>query len=270
MIRYFLHIGYKGTNYRGWQRQKRVLTIQEVFENALRQIFKYEIPCLGCGRTDAGVHAAQYFFHIDLKEEYQMDLRFILNKMLPNDISVFDIIKMDGEPHAQFDATERTYNYFIHTQKDPFLSELSSFYLLDDIDLNLIKEAITIIPTYSDFRALCKTPDRHTSTICNLKSIKLFHNQDKDRLRFQFTSDKFLKSMIRIMVYKLLEIGTGKLSIEEFERNLKSKVTLPFVNIAYPQGLYLTRISYPFLDIIPRDEMFAFSDEKLNGFWKEV
>jgi tRNA pseudouridine38-40 synthase len=270
MIRYFLHIGYKGTNYRGWQRQKRVLTIQEVFENSLNQIFKYEIPCLGCGRTDAGVHASQYFFHIDLKEEYQMDLKFILNKMLPNDISVFDIIKMDGEPHAQFDATERTYNYFIHTRKDPFLSELSSFYLLDDINLDLIKDAITIIPTYSDFRALCKTPDRHTSTICNLKSIKLFHNQDKDRLRFQFTSDKFLKSMIRIMVYKLLEIGTGKLSIEEFERNLKSKVTLPFVNIAYPQGLYLTRISYPFLDILPRNEMFAVLDERIKGFWKEA
>lgn len=270
MIRYFLHIGYKGTNYRGWQRQKRVLTIQEIFENALKQVFKYDIPCLGCGRTDAGVHAAQYFFHIDLKEEYRMDLKFILNKMLPNDISVFDIIKMEGEPHAQFDATERTYNYFIHTRKDPFLSDLSSFYLINNINLNLIKEAISIIPNYSDFRALCKTPDRHTSTICNLKSIKLFQNHNKDRLRIQFTSNKFLKSMIRIMVYKFLEIGTGKLSIEEFESNLKSKETLPFTNLAYPQGLYLTEISYPFLDITPRDEMFAILQSRNESFWQEV
>ncbi len=270
MIRYFLHIGYKGTNYRGWQRQKRVITIQEIIENSLKQIFKYEITCLGCGRTDAGVHAAQYFFHIDLKEEYQMDLKFILNKMLPNDISVFDIIKMEGKPHAQFDATERTYNYFIHTRKDPFLSDLSSYYLIDDIDLNLIKEATSIIPNYSDFRALCKTPDKHTSTICNLKSIKLFHNQDKDRLRIQFTSDKFLKSMIRIIVYKLLEIGTGKLSIEEFENNLKSTETLPFTNLAYPQGLYLSEISYPFINIPPRDEMFAILHKGAGEFWQEV
>lgn len=270
MIRYFLHIGYKGTNYRGWQRQKNVLTIQEVFEKALKQIFKYDIPCLGCGRTDAGVHAVQYFFHIDLKKEYPLDLKFILNKMLPNDISVFDIVKMEGEPHAQFDAVERTYNYFIHTSKDPFLADLSSFYLLENIDLNLMKKAISIIPNYTDFRALCKTPDKHTSTICDLKSIQLFHNQSKDRLRLQFISNKFLKSMIRIIVYKLLEIGTGRLTVEEFEQNLKSKKTQPFRNIAYPQGLYLTNISYPFMDMPPRDEMFAILKNRNDYFWYEV
>ncbi len=270
MIRYFIHIAYNGANYRGWQRQSKVLTIQEIFEKKLEQVFKYEIPCLGCGRTDAGVHAAQYFFHINLKNDLQTDLKFILNKMLPKDISVFDIIRMEGEPHAQFDAMERTYDYFIHTIKDPFIADLSSFYLLENADFNKIKKAILIIPNYTDFRAFCKTPDRHNNTICNVKSVKFFYNQNKDRLRFQFTSNKFLKSMIRIIVYKLLEIGTGKLSVEEFEHFLKNKEIPQFNNLAYPQGLYLSKITYPFINIVPRTEMFTIFQNGKENFWQEV
>jgi tRNA pseudouridine38-40 synthase len=270
MIRYFFHIAYNGANYRGWQRQSKVITIQEIIEKKLKEFFKYDIPCLGCGRTDAGVHAAQYFFHIDLKETLQDDLKFILNKMLPKDISVLDIIKMDGEPHAQFDATERTYDYFIHKTKNPFLSDFSSFYLMDDFDLTKIKEAISIIPQYKDFRAFCKTPDRHNNTICNVKSVKLFCNQNKDRIRFQFISDKYLKSMIRIIVYKLIEIGTGKLSIEEFETQLKSKGTPQILNLAYPQGLYLSKVTYPFLDLSPNEEIFDNLQNRLDNFWQEI
>ena len=97
MNRYFFHIAYKGTNYRGWQRQKNVITIQEIFEKSLKLVLKEDMPCLGCGRTDAGVHAAQYFFHINVKNEIKSDLVFILNKMLPKDIAVFDIIKMSDD-----------------------------------------------------------------------------------------------------------------------------------------------------------------------------
>ncbi len=270
MIRYFFHIVYNGANYRGWQRQSKVITIQEVFEDRLKQVFKYDIPCLGCGRTDAGVHAAQYFFHIDLKSEIKSDLIFILNKALPKDISVLDIIKMEGEPHAQFDATERTYDYFIHTAKNPFLADLSSYYLLEEIDLNEIKKALLIIPNYTDFRAFCKTPDRHSSTICNVKSVKLFYNQQNNRLRFRFTSSKFLKSMIRIIVFKLLEIGKGELSVYEFENQLKSKETPRYNNLAYPQGLYLSKITYPFIDIEPKEEIFDILQNRTDNFWQEI
>jgi tRNA pseudouridine38-40 synthase len=270
MIRYFFHIAYKGSKYRGWQRQSQVITIQEVIEERLEHFFKYKIPCLGCGRTDAGVHAAQYFFHIDLKNEIPSNLIFILNKMLPKDISVLDIIKMDREFHAQFDAIERTYDYFIHTSKDPFLSDFSSFYLIDDLNAVQMKKAISIIPKYNDFRAFCKTPDKHNNTICNVKSVKLFYSYKKDRIRFQFTSDKFLKSMIRIIVYKLIEIGTGKLSVEEFENQLQSKGTPQILNLAYPQGLYLSKIKYPFLDISSDSEMFELLQNRTSDFWKEA
>jgi tRNA pseudouridine38-40 synthase len=266
MIRYFLHIAYKGTNYRGWQRQKKVVTIQEIFESKLEQIFKYKIPCLGCGRTDAGVHAAQYFMHIDVKSEADFDLKFRLNKMLPHDIAVFDVIKMEQDYHAQFDAIERTYDYFIHTYKDPFLATQSSLYLIENLDLEKMKQAALLLLKYNDFRALCKTPDRHNNTICNLKSVKLFINKQGDRIRFQISSNKFLKGMIRIIVFRLLEIGSGKLNINEFEYYLKNGEVSKFNNLAYPQGLYLSRVKYEFIDILPRNEFFSV----LNDYWKEV
>jgi len=270
MIRYFFHIAYNGAKYRGWQRQSKVITIQEVIEDRLKQVFKTDISCLGCGRTDARVHAAQYFFHIDLKYEIQSDLIFILNKALPKDISVIDIIKMEGEPHAQFDATERTYDYFIHTAKNPFLADISSYYLLEKIDFEKIKKALLIIPNYNDFRAFCKTPDRHTSTICNVKSVKLFYNQQNNHIRFQFTSNKYLKSMIRIIVFKLLEIGRGELSLNDFENQLKSKKTPKYNNLAYPQGLYLSKITYPFLDLEPNEKIFDLLQNGKHDFWQEI
>jgi tRNA pseudouridine38-40 synthase len=248
MIRYFLHIAYKGTNYRGWQRQKKVVTIQEIFESKLEQIFKYKIPCLGCGRTDAGVHAAQYFMHIDVKSEADFDLKFRLNKMLPHDIAVFDVIKMEQDYHAQFLATQ------------------SSLYLIENLDLEKMKQAALLLLKYNDFRALCKTPDRHNNTICNLKSVKLFINKQGDRIRFQISSNKFLKGMIRIIVFRLLEIGSGKLNINEFEYYLKNGEVSKFNNLAYPQGLYLSRVKYEFIDILPRNEFFSV----LNDYWKEV
>lgn len=270
MYRYFFHIAYKGTNFRGWQRQSKVLTIQEIIEDRLEQVFKYKTPCLGCGRTDAGVHAAQYFFHIDVKNEIKDDLLFILNKMLPKDISVFDIIKMDQEYHAQFDATERSYEYFIHTKRNPFLGDLSSFYTFVNLDLDKVKQATNVLLKYNDYRAFCRTPDKHDNTMCNLTSVKFFFNKSKDQFRFQFNSNKFLKSMIRIIVFKLLEVGSGKLSIDEFEYYLKSKETPQFNNLAYPQGLYLTKITYPFLDIKPKNELFTVLGSEQDNYWTEM
>jgi tRNA pseudouridine38-40 synthase len=256
MIRYFLHIAYKGTNYRGWQRQKNVVTIQEIFETKLEQIFKYKIPCLGCGRTDAGVHAAQYFLHIDVEKEIDFDLKFRLNKALPYDISVYDIIRMERDYHAQFHAAERTYDYFLHTYKEPFLADQSSFYLVDNLDLTKMNQAAALLLKYNDFRAFCKTPDRHNNTICNIQEAKLFKNDKGDRIRFQITADKFLKSMIRIIVFRLLEIGTNKLSVDEFEHFLRTREASKFTNLAYPQGLYLSGIKYKFVDISPKTNLY--------------
>ena len=119
-MRYFFHIGYNGSNYRGWQRQNKAISVQQIFEENLSLVLKHPITCIGCGRTDAEVHANQFFFHIDVTQDWDFDLLLRLNIMLPRDIAVFDIIKVEDNSHAQFDAISRTYNYFIHTYKDPF------------------------------------------------------------------------------------------------------------------------------------------------------
>jgi len=77
---------------------------------------------MGCGRTDAQVHASQFFFHTDVQNAWDYDLMFRVNKALPDDIAVFEIIPVEENQHARFDATLRTYDYFIHTYKDPFLT----------------------------------------------------------------------------------------------------------------------------------------------------
>ena len=97
-MRYFLHIGYDGTNYSGWQSQADAPSVQQTIEEVLSQIFKKEIPIHGCGRTDSGVHASQYILHINLYEDFDFDLKFRMNKNLPDDISVFDVLEMkDGQ-----------------------------------------------------------------------------------------------------------------------------------------------------------------------------
>jgi len=270
MPRYYFHIAYKGTNYRGWQKQRNVSTVQHTIENALIQILRKKVICIGCSRTDTGVHAAQYFFHIDLQEPLKKDFQSILNKVLPPDISIFGIIEIEGTQHAQFAVTERTYDYFIHTTKDPFLADNSSYYELKKMDFSKMNIAAQSLLKYNDFRAFCKTPDRHDSTICHIKAVNIFKNQNENRIRFQITADRYLKSMIRIMVYQLLEVGQGKISCEQFENYLKTNQPPKFLNMAYPQGLYLSKVSYPFLELPLQTEMFRMIYEDNVGYWQVI
>jgi len=257
-MRFFFHIGYNGYNYRGWQRQPGVENIQQVLETIISQVLKESVTVMGCGRTDAMVHASQYFFHIDVEKEWDFDLLFRLNKNLPDDIAIFEILPMKDNQHARFDATKRTYDYFIHTYKDPFLSPLSSLYLVKNLELLKMKEALTLLTKYNDFRAFCKTPADYDHTICNVTLANLYSDASGDRLRFQISANRFLGRMIRIIVGKLLEIGGGILSVEEFEYHLISRETPKTIEPAYPQGLYLSKVVYPYLDIPSRTTFSPF------------
>ncbi|SDD20681.1 tRNA pseudouridine38-40 synthase [Mucilaginibacter pineti] len=248
-MRYFFHIGYHGTHYSGWQKHAGVISVQEVLEKALSQILKIPVAVVGCGRTDAQVHASQFFFHADIENEWDFDLLFRLNKLLPDDIAVFDIIPMQGLPHARFDAVQRGYDYFIHTYKDPFLSRFSSLYPEKDLDIATMTKAVALLPLYNDYRAFCKMPDRIDHTICNVTSAALFVDSNGDKLRFSISANRFLSKMIRIIVGKLLEIGRGDMSVDEFEHYLISKETPKTIIPAYPQGLYLSKVTYPYLDL---------------------
>lgn len=267
-MRYFVHISYKGTRYFGWQNQPDKLSVQEVLETTLSKIFKYPIIIYGCGRTDAGVHASQYFFHIDIEKEWDFDLFFRWNRILPDDIAIFDIIPVEGQPHARFDAVLRTYDYFLHTYKDPFLSERSALYLLPDLNLAEMKKAVDLLPRYNDYSAYCKSPDKNEHNICNVSSALLFANSSGSRIRFQISSNRFLGRMIRILTRKLIEIGSGTLGVDEFESHLVSKRTPALILPAHPQGLYLSKVTYPFLDLPVKADLGA--DTTSHNFWKEV
>jgi tRNA pseudouridine38-40 synthase len=257
-VRYFFHIGYNGFNYRGWQRQPGVENIQQVLETTMKLVLKDDVSIMGCGRTDAMVHASQYFFHFDVEKPWDFDLLFRLNKNLPDDIAIFEILPMGNDQHARFDVAQRTYDYFIHTYKDPFLSPLSAFYLFKNIDLNKMKEGLALLTKYDDFRAFCKTPDDYEHTICNVSSVRLFCDSAGDKIRFQISANRFLGRMIRMIIGKLLEVGNGSLSVDEFENYFISKQTPKLITPAYPQGLYLSKVVYPYLDIQPRTTFSPF------------
>ncbi len=262
--RYFFHIGYNGHNYRGWQRMPDVRNIQQVLETSLKQILKTPITIMGCGRTDAQVHASQYFFHLDVENVWEFDLLFRLNKLLPSDIAVFEIIPMAENCHARYDANKRTYDYFIHTYKDPFLNSVSSLYLERSLDIDKMKKATSLLTKYNDYRAFCKSPDSFKHTICNVTSAILFTDRTGDKIRFQISSNRFLTKMIRIIVSKLLEVGRGEFSVDEFENCLLNKVVPKTIEPAYPQGLFLSKVTYPYLDISPRTTFSAILQNNID------
>lgn len=228
--------------------------MQEVIESKLSQIFKTPLTINGCGRTDSGVHASQFFFHADIEQEWDFDLVFRLNKVLPHNIAIFDIIPLDGKPHARFDAVQRQYDYYIHTYKDPFLSQLSSYYDVDKLDLAEMKRATALLPKYKDYRAFCTTPDKNEHTICNVMEANLYTTANGDQIRFHIASNRFLGKMIRIITGKLLKIGKGNMSVDEFENLLITLETPGLLEIAHPTGLYLSKVTYPYLNLPPRTE----------------
>ena len=251
-MRYFIHIAYNGNNYRGWQKLPGIVSVQQVMETTLSRILNETLTIVGCGRTDAQVHANQFFFHFDSDRTWNFDLLFRLNKCLPHDITVYDLIPMEGLPHARFDAIQRSYDYYIHTRKDPYLIGLSSYYPLTNPDLRAMNEAVCLLTNYNDYGCFCKSPLKYEHTICYVSKATLFTDKDHTRLRFEISSNRFLAGMIRIMVGKLLEIGSGELSVADFEQFLKTKVTPKTIIPVYAQGLYLSKITYPYLDLPAR------------------
>jgi len=249
-MRYFIHLGYDGRNYKGWQRQKSTRkTIQEVIEQLLFKIFKKEITVYGCGRTDTGVHASQYVLHINLDETPTFNLKFRLNKNLPNSIVIFEVIQVNENQHCRYDAVARTYDYFIHWKKDPILFHHSTFYEQFELDFGLMRKAMELISRTKDFKPLCKQPHLYKSTLCQIMKTELFINEEQGRLRFSITSNRFLRGMVRYCVFFLLEVASGEMSLNEFEQILNQEKVFIKKKPVLPNGLYLSKIEYPFLEL---------------------
>ncbi len=265
--RFFFHIAYNGLKYHGWHRQSHLVTIQEVIENALTKVLKVPTTIFGCGRTDTGVHASQYFFQVNMPETDPEELQFKLNFALPPDIVVFAIIPVHDRASARYDAVQRRYDYFMHLRKDPFLANGSAMYAGLDLDIAAMKAAVALLPMYEDYYAFCKSPAKYEHTICRVSTSHLWVNKTGERLRFQISSNRFLMGMIRIIVGRLLEIGTGRMRLEDFESHLRDKQTPRIITGAHAQGLYLSKVVYPYLDL-PQATIFSevFAEDR-EGYW---
>jgi len=254
-VKYLLHLAYNGTNYQGWQRQKNTSnTVQELIEEKISLITQEKIGVLGCGRTDKGVHAQQFFAHFNYEKDFSL-LVSKLNKVLPKDIVVYDCHSVSSNFNARFSAKSRTYRYFFHTIKNPLICHISSFYDLQGANFHLLEQTLSLIKQNIDFKAFCKAPDKLENTLCYITSAVFYANEQQNQFCIEFTSNRFLRGMIRIIAFRLFQVAKGSLSIEEFKRLLESGVNKEAVQFAYPQGLFLHRIEYPEIHIEPNFQL---------------
>jgi len=242
--RYFLQCSYKGTNYHGWQIQPNAISVQEVFEDALSKILREKIAVVGAGRTDTGVHASFFVLHFDVKNSIpaNLDLVYKLNSFLPSDIAVQKVWPVDGDAHARFSATSRTYKYFISTKKNPFITETSYKYL-KALDITKMNEAAQILFCYEDFTSFSRL---HTDVKTNnCKIMQAEWKIEEEQLVFSIKADRFLRNMVRAVVGTLLEVGKGKLTINQF-REIIDKKDRGAAGASVPaQGLFLVDVEYP-------------------------
>ncbi|MGV3629719.1 MAG: tRNA pseudouridine(38-40) synthase TruA [Bacteroidota bacterium] len=243
MQRYAFEIQYKGTNYFGWQRQPRQISVQEKIEDCLKKLYGKEIAIVGCGRTDTGVHAHRSFFHTDLEDKFKTAvLLFKMNRMLPPDISVVAIHPVSADFHARFHAISRTYRYFVHNQKDPFREGLS-LHLPQQPDVEAMNKACGYLIGKQDFTSFSKLHTDVKTNICQVMSAAWKRTADGN-LYFEITADRFLRNMVRAIAGTLLEVGTGKIQAEEIEKII-SKMDRSEAKLSVPaHALYLWEIIY--------------------------
>lgn len=241
-MRYFLELSYHGEAYHGWQRQPNAVTIQEVVENALEMLTRMKIEVVGAGRTDAGVHAKQLFAHFDREEMIGENFVFRMNSLLPKDIAVEGLYKVNHVAHARFDAISRTYEYNIVRKKDPF-SINTAYFMRQKVDVDLMNKAADIMLGYSNFK--CFSRSRSDVRTYNCKIEYAFWKQDHGRLSFHIKADRFLRNMVRAIVGTLLEIGSGKLELEKIHEIIRSEDRSEAGASVPAHGLFLTRIEYP-------------------------
>jgi tRNA pseudouridine38-40 synthase len=248
-------LAYKGTNYHGWQYQPGAVSVQETINKSLSILLKTNIDIVGAGRTDTGVHAKQMFAHFDSEVELKENqLIQKLNSFLPNDIAINGLIKVADDAHARFDATKRTYQYHIHTVKDVFEKE-GSYFFQTPLDIKKMNAACKILFKHSDFECFSKVNTDVKTFNCvifeaNWKLKKIRDNQDNngiDKLVFTITADRFLRNMVRAIVGTMINIGTGKINIEDFERIIESKDRSQAGFSVPAHALYLTKIDYEYL-----------------------
>lgn len=255
-MRYFIELSYDGTAYHGWQIQPNGESVQGVLQRALSTLMRQEVAVTGAGRTDAGVHAALMVAHVDLTaplptppsregrdaqsaEDY---LVYRLNGMLPADIAIHRIYPVADDAHARFSARARTYYYYVHTRKSPFLRD-RSWRLVSTPDFEAMNRAAELLLEYEDFTSFSKINTDTKTNICHVSSARWVQLSDHE-WRFEITADRFLRNMVRAIVGTLMEVGRGQLSLDGFRRVIEQQDRCAAGDSVPARGLFLQNVEY--------------------------
>lgn len=247
--RFFFEIAYDGTAYSGWQRQINALTVQEVIEKALTRLLGTDyISILGCGRTDAGVHASQYYFHADLNTEMNLEsLKYKINHVLPPDIGVHSIIPTHPDAHARYDAISRSYTYHFHLDKDPMKRSFSTYYTrARGVDFGLLEATAHLISQCTDFAALSKSNSDVKTTTCHISESRWTRDERHSSYAYHITANRFLRGMVRLIVGASVQVATGKITLSALDHALSTGDKPYLLFSAPPQGLFLHSVRYPY------------------------
>ncbi len=242
-MRYFVELVYNGTRFNGWQIQPNAPSVQQTIEEAFSLLLRTPISITGCGRTDTGVHASQYFMHFDFEGEFPKAFLKRINKYIGNDIVFKSLGKVPDDLHARFNATKRSYTYFIILEKNPFKTETAfHFPFGDSLDFKKTQEAAQLLLQYDDFFPFCKTHSDAKTMQCDLMRSEWV--QDKNNLTFHISANRFLRGMVRLIVGACLNVGLGKITLEDLKYAMDNQVTLKKSYSVPPQGLFLSGVEY--------------------------
>ena len=246
MARYQLLIEYVGTNFRGWQIQKKGSTIQGLIQEKLSKLLKEKIILNGSGRTDTGVHAIEQSAHFDCKNRIIDLTKFLksINYFLNNKgIAITKIKKRSNEFHSRFSAKQRIYKYIIFNQiSAPVIEKQRGWHVRKPLDLDLIKKGAKKLVGTNDYSTFRSSSCHAKSPIKTIKSVKI--RSSKNKIEMEFKSQSFLQQQVRSMVGCLKYLGEKKWSLKKFETVMKSKKRVLCAPPAPPEGLFLSRIIY--------------------------
>lgn len=242
-MRYFLYFSYDGGNYHGWQQQPNAISVQEVLNKAISTLLQSAISLVGAGRTDTSVNAKRMVAHFDFCCTLPDKFTFRLNRLLPPDIAVLDIKQVNKDAHARFDALSRTYHYYIYKKKDPFKRHYATRYLAE-LDYTAMNQAAKLLLQVEDFTSFSKLHTDTRTKICHVTKAEWIQEKE-DLWRFEITADRFLRNMVRAIVGTLIEVGRGRMSIEEFSKIIQQKNRCAAAESVPGEALFLVNIKYP-------------------------
>lgn len=240
-----MRLAYNGAPFHGWQTQPNAVSVQETLEKAMSMVMRMPMAITGAGRTDTGVNARTMVAHFDVEEPISDTARLVrqLNSIVGRDIAVYQIVRVGDEAHARFDATSRTYKYFIGLEKSPFSYPFcwTPPYKLDVEAMNRTAKRLF---DYTDFTSFSKL---HTDVKTN--NCRIDHacwQMEGDKLVFTVTADRFLRNMVRAIVGTLVEVGRGKITEQQFCEIIEKKDRCSAGTSVPGNALFLWDITYPY------------------------